>query len=161
MGAAFSLFTLNACTEMVLFNDQVETEDSKLSNIPLDFTWSMSKDVNIEIKSDVTTRVFIYEDEDFSKLMCTKVLEADVPETISLTALESVEKLYLAYIDRNDKTALRAIGLVLPISQAKSMTQLRCCHHLKATRPWYSLPTVQSSELYCLRICIRKWATMT
>ena len=111
MGAAFSLFTLNACTEMVLFNDQVETEDSKLSNIPLDFTWSMSKDVNIELKSDVTTRVFIYEDEDFSKLMCTKVLEADVPETISLTALESVEKLYLAYIDRNGKTALRAIDL--------------------------------------------------
>ena len=99
MGAAFSLFTLNACTEMVLFNDQVETEDSKLSNIPLDFTWSMSKDVNIKLKSDVTTRVFIYEDEDFSKLMCTKVLEADVPETISLTALESVDKLYLAYID--------------------------------------------------------------
>ena len=53
MGAAFSLFTLNACTEMVLFNDQVETEDSKLSDIPLDFTWSMSQDVNIELKSDV------------------------------------------------------------------------------------------------------------
>ena len=66
MGAALSLFTLNACTEMVLFNDQVETEDSKLSNIPLDFTWSMSKDVNIELKSDVTTRVVIYEDEDFN-----------------------------------------------------------------------------------------------
>ena len=112
MGVALSLFSLNACTDMVIFNDQnPETENSKLSNIPLDFNWNMSKDVNIELKSDVTTRVFIYEDENFNKLMCSKVLEADKLETISLTTLETLDKIYLAYIDRNGKTAMRTIDL--------------------------------------------------
>ena len=108
---ALALTTFNACTDMRLYSDQVNKEDSELSNIPLDFDWSVSKDVNIELKSDVTTRVFIYEDEDLSKLMCTKVLEADKTENISLSTLATLDKLYLAYIDNNGKTALRTIDL--------------------------------------------------
>lgn len=120
-GVAIALTTLSACTEKMAFNDNpnVNPDDNGLTEVPLDFDWNMSQDVAIQLKSDVTTRAYIYEDENLQKLMCTTVLEADKPETIHLTALNLLEKLYLAYVDNNGKTAVRTID----IKQSKILTR--------------------------------------
>ena len=63
----------------------VNTEGDDSIEVPLDFDWNMSQDVEIQLKSNVRTRAYIYEDENLKNLMCTTVLEADKPETVSLT----------------------------------------------------------------------------
>ena len=120
-GVAIALTTLSACTEKMVFNDNpnVNPDDNGLTEVPMDFDWNMSQDVAIQLKSDVTTRAYIYEDENLQKLMCTTVLEADKPETIHLTALNLLDKLYLAYVDNNGKTAVRTID----IEQSKILTR--------------------------------------
>ena len=120
-GVAIALTTFSACTEKMVFNDNpnVNPDDNGLTEVPMDFDWNMSQDVAIQLKSDVTTRAYIYEDENLQKLMCTTVLEADKPETIHLTALNLLEKLYLAYVDNNGKTAVRTID----IEQSKILTR--------------------------------------
>ena len=121
VSVAIALTTISACTEKMVFTDNpnVNPDDEEIIEVPLDFDWSMSKDIAIQLKSDVTTRAYIYEDENLQKLMCTTVLEADKPETITLTALNLLNKLYLAYVDNNGKTAVRTID----IEQNKILTR--------------------------------------
>ena len=116
-----ALTTFSACAEKMVFTDNpdVNPDDKGFTEVPLDFDWSMSHDIAIQLKSDVTTRAYIYEDENLQKLICTTVLEADKPETINLTALNLLDKLYLAYIDNNGKTAVRTID----IEQNKILTR--------------------------------------
>ena len=66
--AVCALFTLNACHERIdLFQGQ-ETKpgDNPFGEVPLDFDWSLSQDVELTLTTDVTTRVFIYEDADLT-----------------------------------------------------------------------------------------------
>ena len=121
VSVAIAFTTFSACTEKMVFadNPNVNPDDKEIIEVPLDFDWSMSKDIAIQLKSDVTTRAYIYEDENLQKLMCTTVLEADKPETITLTALNLLNKLYLAYVDNNGKTAVRTID----IEQNKILTR--------------------------------------
>lgn len=79
--------------------------------MPLDFDWSLSQDVELTLTTDVTTRVFIYEDADLTTLMCSMILEAEKPETINLTTLNSIDKLYLAYLDGEGNTVKRIIDV--------------------------------------------------
>ena len=90
---AIALTTFSACAEKMVFTDNpdVNPDDKGFTEVPLDFDWSMSQDIAIQLKSDVTTRAYIYEDENLQKLMCTTVLEADKPETITLTALNLLD----------------------------------------------------------------------
>lgn len=112
-GVSIALTTLSACVEKIEANLQpdVNPEGNGLTEIPLDFDWNMSQDVDIQLKSNVTTRAYIFEDENLEKLMCTTMLEADEPETVSLTTLKTLEKLYLAYLDKDGKTAVRTIDI--------------------------------------------------
>ena len=111
--AVCALFTLNACHERIdLFQGQ-ETKpgDNPFGEVPLDFDWSLSQDVELTLTTDVTTRVFIYEDADLTTLMCSMILEAEKPETINLTTLNSIDKLYLAYLDSEGNTVKRIIDV--------------------------------------------------
>ena len=75
-GVSIAFTTLGACVEANL-HPGVNTEGNDSIEVPLDFDWNMSQDVDIQLISNVTTRAYIYEDENLEKLMCTTMLEAD------------------------------------------------------------------------------------
>ena len=111
-GAAIALATLSACIDKFdTYHKPNVNPDNGLTEVPLDFDWKMSQDVEIQLKSNVTTRAYIYEDEDLKKLMCTTVLEADKPETVTLTTLNSLDRIYLAYLANDGRTAVRTIDI--------------------------------------------------
>ena len=109
-GVSIAFTTLGACVEANL-HPGVNTEGNDSIEVPLDFDWNMSQDVDIQLISNVTTRAYIYEDENLEKLMCTTMLEADKLETVSLTTLKTFENLYLAYLDKDGKTVVRTIDI--------------------------------------------------
>ena len=75
-GVSIAFTTLGACVDTMETNlpPGVNTEGNE---VPLDFDWNMSQDVDIQLISNVTTRAYIYEDENLEQLMCTTMLEAD------------------------------------------------------------------------------------
>ena len=109
-GVSIAFTTLGACVEANL-HPGVNTEGNDSIEVPLVFDWNMSQDVDIQLISNVTTRAYIYEDENLEKLMCTTMLEADKLETVSLTTLKTFENLYLAYLDKDGKTVVRTIDI--------------------------------------------------
>ena len=112
-GVVIALATLSACIDRIdTYHRPYENpDDNGFTEVPLDFDWNMSQDVEIQLKSNVRTRAYIYEDENLKNLMCTTVLEADKPETVSLTTLNSLDKLYLAYLAKDGRTAVRTIDI--------------------------------------------------
>lgn len=112
-GVSIAFTTLCACVDTMEANlhPGVNTEGNDSIEVPLDFDWNMSQDVDIQLISNVTTRAYIYEDENLEKLMCTTMLEADKLETVSLTTLKTFENLYLAYLDKDGKTVVRTIDI--------------------------------------------------
>ncbi|MDD6008586.1 MAG: hypothetical protein PUC25_04225, partial [Prevotellaceae bacterium] len=78
-GVSLAFTTLCACVDTMEANlhPGVNTEGNDSIEVPLDFDWNMSQDVDIQLISNVTTRAYIYEDENLEKLMCTTMLEAD------------------------------------------------------------------------------------
>ena len=108
-GVSIAFTTLGACVDTM--HPGVNTEGNDSIEVPLDFDWNMSQDVDIQLISNVTTRAYIYEDENLEKLMCTTMLEADKLETVSLTTLKTFENLYLAYLDKDGKTVVRTIDI--------------------------------------------------
>lgn len=61
-GVSIALTTLSACVEKIEANLQpdVNPGGNGSTEIPLDFDWNMSQDVDIQLKSNVTTRAYIY-----------------------------------------------------------------------------------------------------
>lgn len=107
-----TLATFQACMETVYYQAPVvEPEESEITDVPLLFDWSMSQELDIQLKSNVGTRIAIYEDAGMQNLMYSTVLEANKLENISLTALKMHDKLYLAYLDQKGETVCRTIDV--------------------------------------------------
>ena len=107
-----TLATFQACMETVYYQaPTVEPEESEITEVPLLFDWSMSQHLDIQLKSDVNTRVAIYQDAAMQHLMYTTILEANKLENITITALKMQDKLYLAYLNREGETVCRTIDV--------------------------------------------------
>ena len=64
-GVVIALATLSACIDRIdtYHRPNENPDDNGLTEVPLDFDWNMSQDVEIQLKSNVRTRAYIYEDD--------------------------------------------------------------------------------------------------
>ena len=112
IGISVALTSLTACHDKYDFYDpDRDPNASGFANVSANFDWSVSQDVTIQLKSDVTTRVFVYEDAKLEKLMGYTVLEKDTPTSLTFTTLKSTSKIYLAYLNNEGKTAIRTVDI--------------------------------------------------
>ena len=112
IGISVALTSLTACHDKYDFYDpDRDPNASGFANVSANFDWSVSQDVTIQLKSDVTTRVFVYEDAKLEKLMGYTVLEKDTPASLTFTTLKSTSKIYLAYLNNEGKTAIRTVDI--------------------------------------------------
>ena len=94
IGISVALTSLTACHDRYDFYDpDRDPNASGFANVSANFDWSVSQDVTIQLKSDVTTRVFVYEDAKLEKLMGYTVLEKDTPASLTFTTLKSTSKI--------------------------------------------------------------------
>lgn len=122
LSIALSLTMFTACNDRTDFYEG--PRDSGKLEAPLDFDWSVSQDINVRLKSDVTTRIFLFEDADAQQMIYSKVLEADKTEDLTFTALKTLETVYLAYLNKEGKMTLRPISLAPQQTKTRGVTSI-------------------------------------
>lgn len=122
--AAFTITSLLSCSD-VDFMDNSGVEggygETGETGIPLSFDWSVSNDLELTVKSEVTTRVCIYEDKECTRLMCSTLVMAGEAEIIPLTVMKAKNELYMAFLNKDGEREVRTIDLSNGIFATRSV----------------------------------------
>ena len=122
--AAFTITSLLSCSDVdFMDNSGVEGGYGEVgeTGIPLSFDWSVSNDLELTVKSEVTTRVCIYEDKECTRLMCSTLVMAGEAEIIPLTVMKAKNELYMAFLNKDGEREVRTIDLTNGIFATRSV----------------------------------------
>lgn len=110
MGVMVTLFSFSSClNDSDIVDEGNQAFDTE--KIPLDFDWKASRNITVNVKSATTTKVSIFSDKEFSRLLCCEMLTADEVNNIPLTVSDDTNVLYMSYVSRNGGTTVKVLDL--------------------------------------------------
>lgn len=100
---------LTACNEKSVYDPEAGRKVEELE-IPADFTWTMTKNVKLILRSNAETEVAVYSDKDCSVLLSEMTVTPE-GDTCSLNVEKSVSTLYVAYVQENGKETIAPVNI--------------------------------------------------